>query len=376
MKSPTVSVIMATYNHAEFVEKSIQSVLMQQGVDFEFLIADDGSSDNTRDVVASICDKRIRFFPNKENRGACTVTNELIQRASGEFIALINSDDYWIGQNKLSYQLQVLRENPSVGACFGRARFIDKHDMPIPKTILLPGRVFDQENKSQGKWLRYFFDCGNCICHPTMLIRKECYDSVGMYDNRLRQLPDFDMWVRLTKRYDIHVSNREMIAFRHLPGENASSDTSANLRRLLNESYFIFQRFFDGISRDVFLDGFGDLLVESDPPDDTHLDIEKSLLYLVRKRWASHIYNLIGLERIHILLGNDKYRRILIDCYGIDDNAFQSLSAEIGVFDLADFEEKLSVVNGLSLVNEVKRRILIRTPSILRPALNRIIKKI
>ncbi len=366
---------MATYNHAEFVVQAINSVLDQEGVDFEFLIADDGSVDRTRDIVASIRDKRIHFFPNKDNRGACTVTNELIQRASGEFIALINSDDYWIAADKLAYQLQVMKQKPSVGACFGRASFVDKDGCAFDKSKLPQSRIFEKENRSRAAWLRHFFDLGNCICHPTMLIRKGCYDVVGRYDNRLRQLPDFDMWVRLTKQYDIHVSNREMTAFRHLPGENASSGTSANLRRLLNESYFILQRFFDGIPRDVFLDGFGDLLVESNPPDEAHLDIEKSLLYLAKNRWASHIYNLIGLERIHFLLGSDKHRRILIDCYGIDDHAFQSLSAEIGVFDLADPQGKLSVVNGLSLIAEVKRRVLLRMPSILRPALNRIIKK-
>ena len=85
MNAPTVSVIMATYNHADFVAQSIQSVLLQRNVDFEFLIADDGSVDRTREVVASIHDKRIRFFPNEVNRGACVVTNELIGRASGEF---------------------------------------------------------------------------------------------------------------------------------------------------------------------------------------------------------------------------------------------------------------------------------------------------
>jgi glycosyltransferase involved in cell wall biosynthesis len=375
MRSPTVSVIMATYNHAEFVVQSINSVLDQDGVDFEFLIADDGSVDRTRDIVASIRDKRIHFFPNKENRGACIVTNELIQRASGEFIALINSDDYWIATDKLAYQLQVMKKNPEVGACFGRARFVDKDGNVIDKSKLPQGYVFDKRNRSRGAWLRHFFDLGNCICHPTMLIRKDCYDALGLYDNRLRQLPDFDMWVRLLKKNEIYVSDREMVAFRHLPGENASSGTSVNLRRLQTESYFILQRFFDGVPRDVFLDGFGDLLVESESPDEAHLDIEKSLLYLAKNRWSSHIYNLIGLERIHFLLGSDKHRRILIDCYGIDDHTFQSLSAEIGVFDLTDLEGKLSVVNGSSLIAEVKRRVLLRMPSILRPALNRIIKK-
>ena len=122
MKSPMISVIMATYNHADFVKQAIESVLEQREVDFEFLIADDGSIDKTREIVATMSDERIQFFPNKKNRGACIVTNELIERASGEFIALINSDDYWSFSDKLAYQVQIMRENPIVGACFGRPK--------------------------------------------------------------------------------------------------------------------------------------------------------------------------------------------------------------------------------------------------------------
>ena len=375
MNAPTVSVIMATYNHADFVAQSIQSVLMQRNVDFEFLIADDGSIDRTREVVASIHDKRIRFFPNQVNRGACVVTNELIGQASGEFIALINSDDYWIGHDKLAHQIQVMRKKLTIGACFGRALFVDKDGRAISKSEYPQSRVFDQENRSRGAWLRRFFDFGNCICHPTMLIRKQCYRELGMYDNRLRQLPDYDMWVRLTKRYDIHICDREMIAFRHLPGKNASSNTTHNLLRLMNESYFILKNFFNGVSREVFFDGFCDLLVEPDLPEDAHMEIEQSLLYLTKNRWASHIYNLIGLEKIHSLLDSDKHRRILKDRYGIDDRKFHSIAAEIGVFDLNDPTCRLSVVNGLSLIAEVKKRVLLRTPLIFRPVLKNILKR-
>ena len=177
----------------------------------------------------------------------CVVTNELITRSSGEFVALINSDDYWTSNDKLSYQLQIMRDKPNIGACFGRARFVDKDGNAINKSTIPGGYVFEQNNRSRGAWLRHFFDHGNCICHPTILIRKSCYDTLGGYDNRLRQLPDFDMWVRLLKRYDIHISDKELIAFRHLPGENASSATPSNLRRILNESYFILAGFFDDI---------------------------------------------------------------------------------------------------------------------------------
>jgi hypothetical protein len=195
-----------------------------------------------------------------------------------------------------------------------------------------------------------------------------------MYDNRLRQLPDFDMWVRLLKKYDIHVSEKEMIAFRQLPGANASSATAVNLRRLMNEAYFILQRFFEGISSDVFLDGFGDLMVKPAPADDASIEIEQSLLYLAKDRWASHIYNLIGLEKLHHLLKSDTHRQILIDRYGIDDRTFHSIAAETDALDMTS-TALLSNVNGLSLIAEVKRRLMMRTPSILLPALNSIFKR-
>lgn len=375
MKSPAVSVIMPTYNHAAFVEQSIRSVLQQRDIDFELLIADDGSVDHTREVIASIRDDRIQFFPNTVNRGACVVTNELIKRASGEFIALINSDDYWIEADKLAFQIQIMKANQDIGACFGRACFVDKDGMTIDKSNLSYGHLFDEGNRSRGRWLRHFFDVGNCICHPTMLIRKSCYEELGMYDNRLRQLPDFDMWIRLLKRYDIHVSNREMIAFRQLPGESASTATPVNIRRILNETYFILERFFDGIPRDVFLDGFGDQVARPDLPDEIHLTIEHALLYLAKKGWGAHIYKLIGLEKIHFLLGSDKHRSVLINHYGIDDRTFHSMAADVNTLDLGDLTGRLCAINGMALIAEVKRRFALRTLAMLRTFSGRFLKK-
>ena len=329
MRSPAISVIMATYNHDDFVAQAIKSVLQQRGVDFEFLIADDGSIDRTREVVTSVKDERIRFFPNLINRGACIVTNELIHRASGEYIALINSDDYWEDEYKLAYQLQHLHDDPAVGACFGRARFVDKNSSTIPKFTLPFGRVFNQDNISRGRWLRRFFEGGNCICHPTMLIRKSCYDELGFYNNRLRQLPDYDFWIRLIKHHEIYISNRELINFRILPGENASSQTSANSIRTINEHYLIAENFFNGVKRELLIDGFSDLLIHKDIPDDTHLNIEKTLLYFVHNQWLGIPYKMIGMLKLNKLLNDTIYSDILTKNYGIDDRWFQNKIGEI-----------------------------------------------
>ena len=369
MSTPTVSVIMSTYNHADLVGQAIHSVLRQRDVDFEFLVADDGSVDGTREAIAAIRDPRLRFYPNEKNRGACAVLNELIGRASGEFVALINSDDYWTVDDKLAYQLRVLRERPRLGASFGRVRFVDGEARAIDKASLPHGRVFDQENRSSGAWLRHFFITGNCLCHPTILIRKACYDAVGLYDNRLRQLPDFDMWIRLVKRYEIHIADRELIAFRELPGENASSATPANLRRLLNETYFIMKGLFDGVPRDVFLEGFGDLLVVDDPSD-AQLQIEQALLYLAKDRWSPQIYNLIGLEMIHDLLQSPSHHGLLVDQYGIDDLALHSLAGEFSAFSTMATVSPLSSERGRALAGELKRRAMWRSSHAARSMLN------
>jgi glycosyltransferase involved in cell wall biosynthesis len=331
MRSPTVSVIMATYNHADFVKQAIESVLEQTGVDFEFLISDDGSTDTTRDIVASIKDTRIQFFPNEINRGACVVTNELIKRTSGEFIALINSDDYWTVPDKLAYQVQIMKDRPSVGACFGRARFIDKEGVCIEKKTLPFGFVFDQENRSQGQWLRRFFEFGNCICHPTMVIRKSCYEELGMYSNQLRQLPDLDMWIRLVKRYEIFISDHDLINFRILPGENASSQTAANTIRTINEHYIIAENFFDDVDRSLLMDGFLDVLQQKDIPSEYHLKIEKTLLYFKYNQWLGKPYQMIGLLKMRKLLSNSSYHHILFHDYGIDDRWFQTVMSDIDV---------------------------------------------
>lgn len=331
MTSPTVSVVMATYNHSPYVTEAIGSVLRQRGVDFEFLIADDGSTDATAQVVMGIQDARIRFFPHRNNRGACVVINELIEKSSGEFIALINSDDCWNDPDKLAFQLNIMHENPALGACFGKARFIDKSGAVLSNQELSFASVFNQANRSQGAWLRYFFESGNCICHPTMLIRRQCYEELGTYNNNLRQLPDFDMWIRLIKHFPIHITERALIDFRVLPKNNASSQTVANSVRIMNEHYLIAESFFDGVGNEQLKEGFSDLLKYPDLPSEIHLDIEKVLLLLKPNNRLGRAYNMIGLLKLNRLLSSTTHKPILYKDYGIDSRWFQKRMTEIDI---------------------------------------------
>ncbi len=193
------------------------------------------------------------------------------------------------------------------------------------------GDVFNQTNRSQAAWLRHFFEFGNCICHPTMLIRKSCYERLGTYSNRLRQLPDFDMWIRLVKDYHIHIFDKELIAFRLMPGENASSQTVTNSIRTINEHYIIANSFFDGVTAEQLIDGFSDILRKKEVDSDIHLDIEKALLYLVYNQWLGKPYQMIGILKLNTLLNSREHHKVMVEQYGIDDRWFQNELGDIEV---------------------------------------------
>jgi len=330
MTGPTVSVIMSTYNHAPFVAEAMRSVL-NQDVDMEFLIADDGSTDGTADAVSGIRDSRIQFIAHPVNRGAGVVARELIERARGKFVALMNSDDVW-KPGKLAYQTEFLMGHPEYAATFGRATFIDAAGAGVPKSDLSFGTIFDQDNRTRGQWLRYFFTKGNCICHPTILIRREVYKNFGVYDNRLRQLPDYEMWVRLAKHLELHVSDRALIDFRVLPGESASSETPRNNVRTINEYMIVAERFFDGMDCKTLIDGFGDLLRIPTVPSPVHLDIEKVFLMFTPAPWLDHMYKIVGISQMYRLMESKLHRDVLLADYGFGDHQFHALSASADAF--------------------------------------------
>lgn len=329
MRRPKVSVVMSTYNHVGFVRRAIESVLHQSFQDFEFLITDDGSRDGTAEVIAQSDDPKIRLFPGGVNRGAAAAINELIERSSGDYVAVLNSDDFW-PLDKLEYQVNVLDEHPEFGAMFGDAFFVDETEAPLADE-LKPHR-FDQPNRSPGMWLRQFFDCGNCLCHPTVLIRRQCYSELGTYDNRLRQLPDFDMWVRLVKRYSLFVSDRVLVYYRWGSGDNVSAGTPETQVRTAAEHALLAEGFFAGVAPDTLRDGFGDLLILKDLPTEAHLDIETAFLYFRTVSNFSPTYRAVGLRKLAQLLASEHHRELLDIDYGFGDLEFQRLSGVVDIF--------------------------------------------
>ena len=230
-RAPLVSVVVASYNHAPFVQDCLRSALSQGIDDLEILVTDDGSTDATAQHVAALGDPRIHLHAFAQNRGACLAMNDALRRSRGRYIAVLNSDDLFL-PGKLRRQIDFLEHNPQVGAVFGWPSFIDEQGQPFHDPAHKDHAVFHQPNRGRHQWLRHFFDQGNALCHPTALLRREFYQNVGLYDPRLAQVPDLDQWIRVCMRYDIHVLPEPLTAFRIRSGQqNASGARPEVVRR-------------------------------------------------------------------------------------------------------------------------------------------------
>lgn len=327
-KRPLISVLMASYQHEGYVQEAVESVLTQQIDDLELIVVDDGSEDGTAERVAAFRDRRVRLLRLARRQGVAGALNLALQQVRGEYVAVVDSNDAWEA-GKLERQLDVLEEHRDIAAVFTGARLVhaDGPDLPAGENPALPG-ISRQPNRSPGRWLRQFFEIGNCLCHTSILARREIYDRLGYYDNRLRQLPDFEMSVRLCKTARIHVLGDEDLVRRRRVG--AAGDTSGHAAhgtaRLLHELLWIGRTFFDGVTTEDLRDGFGDLMRNPEARSPEELDCEKALLLLAAPSRFSALYQLLGIEKLRDLLGRPPSHR-LVDEYGLTELALHELAA-------------------------------------------------
>jgi glycosyltransferase involved in cell wall biosynthesis len=241
---PKVSVIIPAYNHAPFVGPAIRSVLSQTYQDFEIIITDDGSRDKTVEVIQGIKDQRIMLFCFSKNRGTALAVQNCLDHSRGEYIALLNSDDIFLPK-KLENQVAFLDAHPDTDAVFTRFQFIDAAGKDIRDRGHLYFQAFDPSNRSRQEWLRFFFYYGNCLCHSSVLARREVYTVLSKPDPRLAQLGDFKRWILICLSREIFILPEKLVKFRILDDyANASAPrpevfirTNYELRRILR--YFL-----------------------------------------------------------------------------------------------------------------------------------------
>jgi len=180
----TVSVIIPAYNQGHFLAKAIESVLSQTYPDFEIIVVDDGSTDDTAVVAQSYTDSRVCYI-YKENGGLSSARNAGLRQAKGEYISYLDSDDCFLPQ-KLTLLVGELEANPEIGLIAGQALPIDEHGQQV-------GEKFDQPIPADPPQLLL----GNPLHVGSILLRREWQGLVGFFDETLRSYEDWDMWLRL-----------------------------------------------------------------------------------------------------------------------------------------------------------------------------------
>lgn len=201
---PKVSVIIPAYNIAPYLPEAIESVLRQTYQDFEILVVDDGSTDNTVEVASHYA-PRVKLVI-KDNGGPASARNAGMRQAAGEYIAFLDGDDSWV-PDKLAEQVELLDTNPAIGLVFGRAQMFRQSE----NARQLGEIIGYTETPTLG-----FLLLGNFIPAQTVLFRLTCLDQVG-YMKESDALPvaeDFEFWLRFAKSFPLAGINRTLAYYR------------------------------------------------------------------------------------------------------------------------------------------------------------------
>lgn len=231
MKKPriNISVLMASYNHKAWIADAIESVLNQTYCNFELIIVDDGSTDGSGDVIKEYAkkDSRIHYELLASNIGAVAATKRCYNQSTYDYIAIINSDDVW-NPTKLERQIACFEADNTLDIVFTTGLLINQ----TGKKIHYNRNEFERKLhlKTKEALMNYFFFHGNPLWHPSVLIKKSCYETHGFYHMALRYLPDFELWARLCLHCNLLVLNEQLIQLRQ-HAFNESGNTTINTIR-------------------------------------------------------------------------------------------------------------------------------------------------
>ena len=211
MPVPAVSIIIPNYNYARFIGETLQSVLDQTFTDFEAIVVDDGSKDNSVEVIRSFAsrDARIRVV-EKTNGGLSSARNAALPLLKGRLVTFLDSDDIWT-PDFLSTMVEHFEKNPKAMVAFSNARLFESG------TGRLLGGWFGPNSRRtpySGRIAAKLFIEGNHIPIVTAMVRREVIDKAGAFDIRFRVGEDWDFWLRVASHFKVDYIDRELCRIR------------------------------------------------------------------------------------------------------------------------------------------------------------------
>jgi len=217
-----VSVVLPTYNRADVLGQSVESVLGQTFEEFELIIVDDASTDSTDTVAKGFSDDRVRYVRHDQNRGAAAARNTGIREAKADIIAFQDSDDIW-DERKLNKQVTTFEDSSKrVGVVYtGTLRESDNSWTHIPGRSMEP---HEKEGDIQKSLLRF-----NFVSTQAAAVHASCFDRVGVFDEELPALQDWELWIRMSEHYEFKYIDKPLVTA-YLREDSISNDTDALVR--------------------------------------------------------------------------------------------------------------------------------------------------
>lgn len=232
------SVIIPTFNSAQYIVETLTSLLQQNDADYEIILVDDGSTDDTKDVLAPYLSDRVRYIYQDNSGGPAKPRNVGIANASGEFIFFFDSDDIAL-PGKMKASVELLDRYPDAGMLFTNfnlaneagviteQRYLDKYHT---LNNLLTNRI------DEHGFLLSAADCfaglikANFVGTPGVVIRKSVFEKVGLFDQTMKNLDDRDMWMRVAKEYPVIYLDTPYFNYRNNP-------SSISKKRMQEQAY-------------------------------------------------------------------------------------------------------------------------------------------
>lgn len=254
MDSPLISVIMPTLNDVEYVERAVRSILNQNMSSLELIIIDDGSRDGTLERIGEFDDPRVSVFKRETETGVTSARNDGIRRASGEYIAVHDADD-WSAPERFEKQVAYLNANPNV-ALIGTGAYL------VDQTGNVRSRRRVLEDPSLDDLIEH-----NEFVHGSVMMRREVLEEMGGYDEWFLVAEDYDLWLRLAEEYEVRNIDEPLYYFR----QHDESLYGSNLEELKLYHLLAVRRVTSGIDDEIRslideegIDALRDRLTESE----------------------------------------------------------------------------------------------------------------
>jgi glycosyltransferase involved in cell wall biosynthesis len=209
---PKISVIIPTYNHGRYVGKAINSVLNQTYKDFEIIVVDDGSTDNTRHLIDTY-ENQIEYI-YQENQGLASARNTGIQASQAKYVAFLDADD-WFAKENLEIKVAYMEDHPDAAWVYSDWQYLDDKGNYLEKG----STIFKYAHKKlTGHLFEELVYNRNFISPCTVALKKKILEEVGYFDPSVICQEDLDLWLRISLRYPAHYIDKVLVYVTALPG--------------------------------------------------------------------------------------------------------------------------------------------------------------